>query len=129
MSHARALPAPSRLVLLLLAGVLSACASTGPQGPALDERLLGVWTDEGGATVTISAGADGYEVGVVDSDGEAFEVTSVVYADGVLTWVYDVPSTGYTVTHRTTTIAPDRIGLAWENQAGASGTDSLARVE
>lgn len=124
------MPTPLRSALLLLvAVVLPACASTAPAAPDLDERLLGVWTDEGGATHTISAGDDGYEVDVVDSDGEVFEVTSVVYGDGALTWVYDVPSSGYTVTHVTTAVTADRLDVRWENQEGASGTDTLTRVE
>ena len=127
-------PSPARFVLVLFAVALSACASTSPTGSQLagsqlDARLLGVWTDEGGATHTIAPGADGYAVGVVDSDGEVFDVTSVEYDGGVLTWVYDVPSTGYTVTHRTTSIGPDRIEVRWENQEGATGTDTLTRVE
>lgn len=122
--------APLRaLPILVLLAALSACASTAPAGPDLDERLLGVWVDEGGAVTTIAAGADGYEIGVVDTDGEVFDITATTYADGVLTWVYDVPSTGYTVTHTTTDITADRVGLAWENQTGASGTDTLTRRE
>lgn len=120
---------PAPLAVLLLAAVLSACAAAGPAAPALDARLFGVWTDEGGATTTIGPGPDGYTIGVVDYDDEVFEMVSTTYADGVLTWTYDVPSTGYRVTHRTTSVAADRVELAWENSAGGSGTDTLTRVE
>ncbi|PAP78087.1 hypothetical protein BSZ37_17415 [Rubrivirga marina] len=81
-------PAPTSiqfLLVVLAAVVLPACASSGPTGADLDERLLGVWVDEGGATHTISPGADGYAVGVVDSDGEVFDVTSVGYDGAALT--------------------------------------------
>ena len=54
--------------------------------------------------------ADGYVVGVVDSDGGVFDVVAVSYADGVLTWTYDEPSTGYTVTYVTTGISQDQGG-------------------
>ena len=120
---------PAPFALLLLAAVLSACASSGPVAPDLDERLFGVWTDEGGAVTTIAPGADGYAIGVVDTDDEVFDVVSTTFADGVLTWTYHVPSTGYRVTHRTTAIAQDLVELAWDNSAGGSGTDTLTRVE
>lgn len=121
---------PVRFVLFLLAVVLlPACASSGPAAPDLDPRLIGVWADLDGATHTITAGDDGYEVGVVDSDGEVFDVVSVIYADSALTWTYDVPSTAYTVTYVTTSITADEITARWENQTGASGDEVLTRVE
>jgi len=119
----------ARLVLTLLAvSLLPACASSGPSGPDLDARLLGVWADEGGARVTISPGDGGYAVGVVDSDGEVFDVVSVTWDGATLVWVYDVPSTGYRVRHETTAITQGRLDVRWENEFD-SGTDTLTRVE
>ena len=121
---------PVRVVFFLLAvALLPACASSGPAAPDLDPRLLGVWADLDGATHTISLVDEGYAVGVVDSDGEVFDVVSVTYADSTLTWTYDVPSTGYTVTYVTTSIRQDEITARWENQTGASGDEVLTRQE
>ena len=119
---------PVRVVFFLLAvAVLPACASSGPAAPDLDPRLIGVWADRDGAIHTISLADDGYEVGVVDSDGEVFDVVAVTYANDALSWTYDVPSTGYTVTYVTTSITADEITARWENQTGASGDEVLTR--
>ena len=119
---------PVRFVFFLLAvAVLPACASSGPAAPDLDPRLIGVWADRDGAIHTISLADDGYEVGVVDSDGEVFDVVAVTYANDALSWTYDVPSTGYTVTYVTTSITADEITARWENQTGASGDEVLTR--
>ena len=121
---------PVRFVFFLLAvAVLPACASSGPAAPDLDPRLIGVWADRDGAIHTISLADDGYEVGVVDSDGEVFDVVAVTYANDALSWTYDVPSTGYTVTYVTTSITADEITARWENQTGASGDEVLTRQE
>ena len=121
---------PVRFVFFLLAvAVLPACASSGPAAPDLDPRLIGVWADRDGAIHTISLADDGYEVGVVDSDGEVFDVVAVTYANDALSWTYDVPSTGYTVTYVTTSIRQDEITARWENQTGASGDEVLTRQE
>ena len=121
-------PYSVRLTLLLLVAlVLPACASSGPAVPTLDERLVGVWIDLDDVTHTISAGADGYEVEVVDADQEVFNVVTVTYEEGVLSWTYNVPSTGYTVTYRTTSIGEDEISARWNNQTGASGDETLVR--
>jgi hypothetical protein len=110
-------------VVLFLAG----CSGAGTAASNLDERLLGEWVAEGGARYTITAERGAYRIGIVDTDGEVFEVREVTWTDGVLAWTYFVPSTSYTVSERTVRISAESLDVAWQNQTGASGQETFAR--
>ena len=106
----------------------SGCATSQPAASDIDPRLLGSWKTDMGATYTISAPNGSYDLWVVDYDGEVFEVQSVEWTDGVLSWTYFVPSSGHSVSEETVTFTQDRIDLRWTNTADESGLDVLLRA-
>lgn len=115
--------------LAVLLVVLAGCAGSQPAESPLDARVLGEWESNGGTRYTFTDAGDTYGLSVIDDDGEVFEVVSVTWADGALGWSYDVPSTGYTVRESVVDVSESRIEVEWENQTGASGTDTLTRTE
>ena len=121
----------SRWTALALVAVLfvSGCSGSGSTASTLDQRLLGVWATESGARYTLTANDDTYALDIVDYDDEVFEIVTVTWTDGVLAWTYEVPSTGYRVSEETIRIDADSFDVRWENQTGASGTETLTRVE
>ncbi|MEO0556863.1 MAG: hypothetical protein AAF170_01635 [Bacteroidota bacterium] len=122
--------AQSALALSVLTLCLaSGCGTSAPAAVDINPQLVGVWIIEGGATYTITAAGDTYELSVVDSDGEVFEVTSLTWDGSVLAWTYFVPSSGANVREETTHIGENRIDVGWVNSEGDIGTDILNRVQ
>lgn len=129
MTHASFKRLGRLLSVLIASSFIAGCASSGPHASDLDERLLGVWQIDGGATYTITAPDGQYALSIVDFDDEVFEVESVSWAEGVLSWSYLVPSSGTRVSEVTTRISADQVEVSWENSAGNTGTDLLNRVD
>ena len=115
--------------LAVLLVVLAGCAGSQPAESPLDARVLGEWESNGGTRYTFTDAGDTHGLSILDDDGEVFDVVSVTWADGALGWSYDVPSTGYTVRESVVDVSEGRIEVEWENQTGASGTDTLTRTE
>ncbi len=124
------------LVLLPLLVLFCACKTTssshrgGPVKLSAEERtLIGVWEDDsGGAVTTIRESDDGIAVvSVIDSDGEVFPIQHFDFKDGVFTWTFSVPSTGYVVRSETTQITQDVVYVSWMNQHTA-GPDVMRRI-
>lgn len=112
---------------LLFVCVLAACAPKHPVGLGSDSSVVGEWnTEEGGvATFTI---VDGHPAlaGIVDADGEVYEVRSSTYGSDGFRWVYHVPSTGYTVSEVVTSIDAHALCTTWDNEH-AAGTSCYTR--
>jgi len=122
------------LLLLIFFGAFTSCATSSKQEkeslePAYNPAFLGEWKDaETGGVYSIT-----YINGVltvvsgVDGDGEVLEIRSSTWRDGVLEWVYYVPSTKYVVTMTTVKIEGDTLHCLWKNNE-SSGTELLRRV-
>jgi len=107
--------------------VVSGWSSAGGGG-VTGAGLEGVWEDTSTKTrMTIARQGNGYTVvAAVDDGGEAYPVSDVGWADGVLKWTYSVPSTGYKVSWTTVELRGDELETRWVGTAG-SGTEVLHR--
>jgi hypothetical protein len=128
---------------------LGACASTAP-GPQAEpaaaivgplsmhdgvsdapSTLAGVWRSrDTGSDASIEATDVGFVVtGVVDDDGEVFDVLASHWAEPTLGWSVLVPSTGYEVTFACVHDAlADLLRCTWRGTAG-EGEVLLDRVD
>ena len=88
------------------------------------EALVGTWKDEGDATYIIDPGPTMRSV--VDYEGESFEIQSQGWIPGAYTWTYLVPSTGYVVTMKISSVEGDVASSTWSN-ANDSGSETLMR--
>lgn len=110
---------------------LTAC---GPKALPLDAApsasykaayLEGNWIDNGGTHYTFDS--KGNATTVVDHDGEFFPVTSTAKAaNGNVSWTYNVPSTGYVVTHVVETVGGSMFTATWSNGDNA-GSETFHR--
>ena len=102
---------------LALALLLACAPKTSP--------LAGPWLDSStNALTTISP--KGVVTSIVDGDGEKFEIRSSVREGDAVTWVYYVPSTGYTVTIEARPLG-DGVAITWFNDKGGSGQEVWTR--
>jgi hypothetical protein len=96
-----------------------------------------VWEDpETNDLHTIEKTSDGFTVTSVVEQGEgsaseAMEIRSSVWQDGVLSWSYFVPSTGFLVYFKTVRLNGNNLEIEWTNKDGAgvtkTGTEILDR--
>jgi hypothetical protein len=121
----------TRLLFVSSFALATAC---GPKASG-DNAYLGTWTDgcqDGGAQISFANPGSGAQVvGIIDGDGEIFEVRSSGFQGGAMTWEYLVPSTGYVVTSVVTSVSGNEIAYEWSNVAPDgernAGTDVLCR--
>ena len=119
--------------LWIMGALVLATGCKGPKGAmglsAEDRALLGTWQDEGGALTTIAPSAGAAAVtGILDTDGERFEVLQSGWSGGHYGWSYRVPSTGYVVEITIQTLDGDRATTTWSNSDQKSGSEELVRI-
>ena len=113
--------------------LLGSCATDNQSvkaPPAINtNRLEGVWVDtETRCTHTIVRTDTGFAVtGINDEDESAEEgrnkILSSEWKDGVLSWIYFVQQTGYTVTFRAVKCDGDKLEAEWKNDDGKGVTN------
>ena len=102
------------------------------------EGLAGMWLDsETNDLHTIEQNGDGYRVSSVIeqcAEGavpEKMEMKSSEWENGVLSWSYFVPSTGYSVFFKTLSLDGDNLETEWVNRDSTgvtrSGKETLTR--
>jgi hypothetical protein len=96
-------------------------------GPKAPPDLVGNWVDTETQSIT-SISKKGVATSVVDGDGEVYEVKASVRDGDRITYVYFVPSTGYTVTIEATPMRDGRLDVTWSNDRGASGREVWERA-
>jgi hypothetical protein len=128
MLRSSALFAPLLVPVLLTACGGSKVAPTGLSQASFASMLEGTWSDEGDARYTFERrGSVAVATAVVDSDGEAFTVTDAgTYGPDGFAWTYEVPSTGYVVTHTITALSNAEFTARWANQAD-TGTSVFSK--
>jgi hypothetical protein len=119
--------------------LLSACAKPGTPGSdtakssmsqpeSSAKTITGVWRDtetQDLIKVELKNGAPTVVSIVSDDDGEVQKLISSKWEKGVLSWTYDVPSTGYRVNFQTTSIAQNLLQTTWQSGPNtAPPTDS-----
>ncbi|HEY1405954.1 MAG TPA: hypothetical protein VF857_05035, partial [Spirochaetota bacterium] len=130
-------------VLMAPAIIASACATATSAvkevqpPPSPMDALIGEWVDRETSNFhTIVKKDDGYEVVSIigpsdDGTGEKMEILQSEWKDGVLTWRYHVPSTGYTVDFKTVSVNGDELKTEWANDDGngekKNGEETLYR--
>lgn len=121
-------------VLLAAAGCRRPAVQTSWGRPVTD--LVGIWLDETDniATTIALSGDVPTVIKVVDrGDGEVFSVLQSNFADGVLTYQFKVPSTGWTIEWTVRGMTPDLLRLqadyvsAYDGQTRAEGQEFLVR--
>ena len=91
--------------------------------------LAGYWLDAQTNDVHIIEWQNGeYVVTSSASLDDTLTISSQSWADGTLTWTYDVQSTGVSVTFSTSSASSDSLYTDWTNSNGDSGTETLQRV-
>jgi hypothetical protein len=116
----------SRLYLcaVVLTGVISACANSGvarlegTEASANAALFNGVWRDtetDDLHTIEIRKGIPTV-VSVVDqNDGEVSKIVASTWRQGVLSWSFEVPSTGYLVQFQTNTVSEKLMQTSWKS--------------
>ena len=118
------------LPLVFIVGLTACGPKTLPlSAPASSDYkasyLAGNWVDNGGTHYTFDE--KGRATSVVDYDGEFFPVkSSGLTNSGDVIWVYEVPSTGYVVTHVVNTVGGSTFTATWDNGEN-SGSETFTR--
>jgi len=115
------------VIVFMIISLLAGCALTSKYGK-LAKSIEGTWQEIGGATYTIELQKrTPVMTAITDSDGENFEIRESNWQDGVLSWIYFVPSTSYIVYMQTTSITATKINCTWFNDY-SDGTEILYKV-
>lgn len=118
--------------------IRSVSPASNPAKPTSSEGLAGVWLDsETNDLHAIERNGDGFRVSSVIeqcAEGavpEKMEMKSSEWENGVLSWSYFVPSTGYSVFFKTVSLDGDNLETEWVNRDSAgvtrSGKETLTR--
>jgi hypothetical protein len=113
-----------------MALVLAGCPKHGSADHAALDQYVGVWESFGGGRITLEiVSGDVAVASIIDSDSEVFEVLSNAWVDGLFTYEYRVPSTGYEVREQVMYFDGEGLHVSWSNSAGTSGTEVFVKVE
>ena len=92
--------------------------------------LAGSWLDTETQVVHTIEWQNGQYVvtSAIDPEEGAYPITSQSWSNDTLTWTYNRPSTGTSVTFETVSVSGDSLYTNWSNSTGSSGTETLQRA-
>jgi hypothetical protein len=92
--------------------------------------LAGTWKDpETSDTFVIAWQSDQYVVTSVTWEAKSYSITSQSWTGTSLTWSYLDSDLGKTVTYTTTSLNGNNLNVDWSYDTGATGTETLTRVQ
>jgi|GEM_PF-1511184 len=109
---------------------LESGSGAGSTGTPITVDIAGHWVADGNNTdFYIEKHGDRYDImsAIDQDDNEHFVILSQSWSNGVLTWEYYVPSTGYTVSNRSTGVSGNVMNYDWSNDHGNSGSGVMRR--
>lgn len=120
------------LLTVIVALATQACGPSHTRGePPVELAFVqGVWQSpsSGAEHVVRWTGGEFRVVGIVDDDGEVFEVRESQWDGTTLRWTYYVPSTSYLVTFTCEPTGGSEMPCNWFNDHDAAGFMSMAKV-
>jgi hypothetical protein len=92
--------------------------------------LAGTWKDPVSSDTFVIAWQSGqYVVTSATWQGTSYSITSQSWTGSSLTWSYYDADLSKTVTYSTTSLNGDNLDVNWSYDTGASGTETLTRVQ
>jgi len=118
------------LAMLVIACSCSSLIPTSLSNQETIPGLAGTWKDPQTSDTFVIAWQNGqYVVTSVTWETTSYSITSQSWTDSTLTWSYYDTDLSLTVTYSTTSLSGDSLNVNWSYSDGASGAETLSRVQ